>query len=300
MNISSWIRPPVAPLPDSTGNEFARLIVENLPYIERQCRRAVSRDDCGEGGPYAFPAGDASGNETDELLNEVLDHLKADDFRVLRQFQGRSKITTYLTTIISNLVVDLVRKKQGRNRIKERAREMGEVAERLYEAVFRHGYTLSEAHCFLETTWGITSGHAELGLMLDRMRGRLATVGPDPAPDSWPHRGFESVGETGVEIIVPDPARPADELLAEHQRERHCRQILDSVLAELSGEDRMLLILRFPSDENDEPKGNREIAQLLDLSEKAVDNRVRRILNRCRETLLKKGLSLSDLIDAGK
>lgn len=277
VNILSWIQPATAPLPVSAGgNDYARLIVENLPYLEKQCRRAVSRCADGAGAGYGgdfSPGGASCDNEADELLNELLDHLKADDFRVLRQFKGKAKLTTYLTTIIANLVVDLVRKKKGRSRVRERAREMGEVAERLYDAVYRRGHSLGEAHGFLEATWGITAGHAELSVMLERMRGREAHL--DGAGECWPCAGKEIVTEEGIEIAIPDPARSAEQMLADDHRERLSRRVL-------------------------EQRGNREIAGILGLSEKAVDNRIRRMLARCRETILRQGLSLDDLIGAGK
>jgi RNA polymerase sigma factor (sigma-70 family) len=239
-------------------------------------------------------------NEADETLNEVLEHLKADDFRVLRKFQGKAKLTTYLTTIISNLAINRVRKRNGRSRAKERAMNMGDVAERLYEAVYGRGYSLGEAHGFLNFTWGIAASYAELGVMLDRMRGRDDVHHQSGTGECWPPMGKEVVTGEGIEIVIPDPSRSADEVLADDQRERFSRRVLDGVLEELSGEERVILTLRFPIDDCESPKANREIAEMLDLTEKAVDNRVRRILNRCRQMILSQGLSLGDLIDVGK
>jgi RNA polymerase sigma factor (sigma-70 family) len=230
----------------------------------------------------------------------VLDHLKADDYRVLRQFQGKAKLTTYLTTAVSNLVIDLVRKKKGRSRAKERAQEMGEVAAHLYDAVYCRGYSLGEAQCFLQATWGITASHAELGIMLERIRGRETYQTPAEICEVWPHTGKEIVTKEGLEISIADPARSAEQMLADDQRERSARRVLEAVLEELSGEERLILSLRFPKDDFEEPKANREIAQMLHLTEKAVDNRIRRILKHCRQMILEQGLSLSDLIDAGK
>ena len=304
MNIFSRTQPAKTPVPASAvGNDYARLIVENLPYIEKQCRRSVSfNGDSGGFGSGTNFSQDcaASDNEADELLNEALDHLRSDDFRVLRQYQGKAKLTTYLTTIISNLLIDLVRKKKGRSRVKERAREMGEVAERLYEAVYGRGYSLGEAHGFLQTTWGITASHAELGAMLEAMRGRESFLAPADAGACWPYTGTEIATEDGIELVVTDPAHSAERMLADDQRERSTRRLLDTVLGELSGEDRLILSLRFPSDDTEEPRTNREIAEMLNLTEKAVDNRVRRALNRCRQMILGQGLSLNDLIDTGK
>ena len=63
-----------------------------------------------------------------------------------------------------------------------------------------------------------------------------------------------------------------------------------------TGEERFILRLRFPATDDVEPLPVREIAALLGQTDKAVDNRLRRILLRCRETLLRQGLFLDDLI----
>jgi DNA-directed RNA polymerase specialized sigma24 family protein len=93
--------------------DYARLIVDHLPYIEKQCRRAAE-------SPGNYRSDADVDNEADHLLTEVLDHLKADDFKVLRDFRGSSKLTTYLTAVISNLVVDIIRTRKGRSRAGER------------------------------------------------------------------------------------------------------------------------------------------------------------------------------------
>lgn len=239
-------------------------------------------------------------NRVDELFNQVLDHLKEDNYRVLRKFKGKSKLTTYLSTIIANLVVDLIRKKNGRSRMKQRAAEMGDIAECLYDAIYVRGYSIGEAQDFLRSTWDIAVGQEELRVMLEKMRGRENPLRLKACDDCWPHAGIEVKTEQGLEVVVPDPARSSEERLIDVQRKILCREVLDKVLMELNGEERFILALRFPVSEGKKPMGNREIAEMLGVTEKAVDNRIRRILVRCREMLLKQGLSLDDLIDAGK
>ena len=120
------------PQPPNEATDYARLIVDHLPYIEKQCRRAAESP-----GSYRF--GSDVDNEADYLLTEVIDHLKADDFKVLRDFRGDAKITTYLTSVISNFVVDIIRTRKGRSRAGERAKELGPVAEQLHKLVYGLG-----------------------------------------------------------------------------------------------------------------------------------------------------------------
>lgn len=283
--------------------DHSRLIVENLTYIERQCRRAVAGKGPADGefaAPSLLPRSDglSQENEADELLNEVLDRLKADDFKALREFRGKAKLTTYITTIISNLVVDLVRQKKGRSRARERAQEMGEVGCRLYDLVFGRGCSVTEAQGHLEIVYGILEPLESLQLMLGRMRGREKAFawGGEPG-SSWLAPGKEITDDDTTEIVVADPAHNAEELLISGQKEATVRRALAEVVADLSGEERLMIRMRFPGDEEEEPKSPREIASILGLSEKAVDARIRRALARMREVLIGRGLSLDDFID---
>jgi len=278
----------------------ARLITENLAFIERQCRRAVLQSTAGAGGGPACSSGVGGldvENQTDELLNEVLDRLRADDFKALRDFKGKAKLTTYLTTIVANLVIDLVRRKKGRSRARERAVEMGELAERLYELVYARGCSVDQAHSHLEIEHGIREPLENLQEMLDRMRGRgerpqmLLAADPEAV---WLVPGRKMTADDEAEVIVADPRKNAEAALIEGQKEARARQAVSGLLGGLSGEERFLIRLRFPADDS-EPKCFKEIGGLLGATESSVDARIRRILVRFRETLLRQGLSLRDL-----
>ena len=271
--------------------DYARLIVDHLPYIEKQCRRAA--DSPGRGRSEVD-----IDNESDLLLTEVLGHLKADGYKVLRNFRGSAKLTTYLTTVISNLVIDSIRARKGRSRASERAKNLGSVAEILYKLVYELGYTLSDAHGHLVLSHVITESEDDLRFMLDRIRGRDGVTHAGTA--SWPCLGREVTVDGEIEVIVPDPAKGADELLIDNQRNRNREQAVAAMLEGLSGEERFMLRLRFPAIENETTKSIREIAALTGQTEKSVDSRLRRILLRCRETLLSRGFSLDDLICVGE
>jgi RNA polymerase sigma factor (sigma-70 family) len=267
-------------------SDYSRLIVDHLPNIEKQCRKAA-----------VSPGNSCSDieidNEADHLLTEVLDHLKANDYKVLRDFRGNSKLTTYLTAVISNLVIDLVRKRKGRSRARERAKDLGPVAYKLYELVYGRGYSLANAHGHLVLSHGISESEDDLRTMLDRIGG--SNVVARAGTSDWPYQGLEVLAGDEIELVVPDPAKSAEDILIGTQRDSHREQAISVILEGLSGEERFMLRLRYPATE-EEPRSVREIAIMLAQSEKAVDNRLRRILMRCRETLLSCGLSLDDLI----
>ncbi len=279
------------PQPPNEATDYARLIVDHLPYIEKQCRRAAE-------SPGSYRSDADVDNEADHLLTEVIDHLKADDFKVLRDFRGDAKITTYLTSVISNLVVDIIRTRKGRSRAGERAKELGPVVEQLHKLIYGLGFTLADSHGYLVASHGISESEDELRDMLHQIRGRDGIT--HAATASWPHQGREVLVDNEIEVIVPDPAKGADELLIDNQREQKSSLVVGALLEGLSGEERFILRLRFPATENEATKSIREIAVLTGQTEKSVDNRLRRILMRCRETLLSRGLSLDDLICVGE
>lgn len=294
---SSSSEDPPSSLPPEEG-VYARLITENLAFMEKQCRRAVQQATCAAGDAIAgFADGFDLENQADELLNELLDRLRADRFKALREFKGKAKLTTYLTTIVANLIIDLVRQKKGRSRARERAREMGEVAERLYDLVYARGCTLDQAHSHLETNHGIRTPLENLQGMLDRMRGReraQMVVAADPEA-AWLVPGRRVTVDDAVEVVVADPRKDAEALMIEVQREMRAGRAVSGLLEELSGEERVLLRLRFPADDS-EPKSFREIGKLLGATQSSVDAKIRRILLRFRETLLRQGLGPGDFL----
>jgi len=87
------------------------LITKNIKFINRQCLNTVKI----KSGSFLKSSFDVE-NEADRLFNTVLDKLSDDDFGILRRFEGRSKITTYLTTIIARTAVDMIRSRAGRER----------------------------------------------------------------------------------------------------------------------------------------------------------------------------------------
>jgi RNA polymerase sigma factor (sigma-70 family) len=277
-------------------SDYARLLIDNLPYIENQCRRAVAlrSERGGSLAGYRTMSLQECDLDADELFNDVLDRLVANDFKALKDFQGKAKLTTYISTVIANLVVDIVRSKKGRSRARERAREMGPVAEQLYELVMGRGYSLADAFAHLQLSCGYAGSLEALEEMLQRMRGR-EQQGVAADPQGWPAVGREVRTDAGTDLVVPDPAMNPEEALSERQRGSRVAGALEETLSALDGEERLLLRMRYPAGEDEQPLSVAVIAQRLGLTAKAVDNRLRRILQRCRETMLRRGVGIDDL-----
>jgi RNA polymerase sigma factor (sigma-70 family) len=216
-----------------------------------------------------------AGVDADTLFNEVLDRLKADSYKVLRDFENRSKLTTYITTIIAHLVIDIKRKIDGRNRIKERAKALGPTGEKLYDLVFIKGYPAPEAYDSLQTTEKIKETFDEFQMIVEKIRGHQTS-----APQQQP--------------ITKNT--PEQDLISK-QREELTKKVLNETLSELSNEERLLIRMKFPLSDDEEPKSLSEIGKMLHTTEKAVDSRIRRILTKLKEKMLRHGLSFDDFID---
>ncbi len=94
---------------------FRDIVNKNIKFINRQCLNTVKI----KSGIFLKSSFDRE-NEADSLFNRVLDKLSENDFGILRRFEGRSKITTYLTTIIARTAVDMIRERAGRERTSEK------------------------------------------------------------------------------------------------------------------------------------------------------------------------------------
>lgn len=288
-------------MPINEGEDYyQKLIVDNLTFIEKQCAKAcaiykrkvssisTSAKDSSEIETQSIHVFFADEIDPDTLVNDVIDRLKADNYKVLREFRGRSELTTYIGTIISNLVVDLIRKQKGRSRAKDRARAIGPIGDRVYELVFEKGYPVEGAYEFLKENHRVTETIDEIKTMVDRIRGRKTWPGPTGPIEKEGH-DIKSKLVTG-----DDPEKE----LARKQEDELAKNVLNQILSQLNNEEKFIIRMRFPLSENEDAKDLSEIAGILNISEKAVDSRIRRILAKCKEEMLRNGLGITDFTDA--
>ncbi len=281
-------RSPSPPPPDN-GNRYLQMVFEHYNFIYSQCRNVVFKHNQKSRGEIEQE------NEADELLLDVLEHLIKDDYKALREFKGTAKLSTYLTTIISHVHVDRDRSKKGRDRSQDRAEQMGETAELLYE-MDKRGFALHEAHSELAETYGIREPMKRLEEMLNRIRGRVKVVTAQGDGDRFWVPAKEVVTDQGIEIVQADPADSPEEQLSSSQLRNKRQLVIQALLETLDGEERSIIAIRYPLDEDEIPQSVREIASMLRRTEKAVDNQRRRILKEFKEMLLKRGVALDDLL----
>ena len=267
---------------------YQDIINEHFQFIEKQCFKAV-RLKLGD----RISPGNALNieNEALELSNRVLDTLRQNNYRVLKEFKGNAQLTTYLTAIISRQAVDLIRKKLGRGREKERAKELGDTGLILYQRVIKDGYSPQEVFDQLRNKAGGPGSLEELEAMLRKIKGR--NPGGDCNDSSVVKNGTSIAGE---EYVIPDTQNDPQAIFMEKQRNREIDEAIQGIIAQLSGEERMLLHMRFPFPGDEKPKSVEQIAAVLGITSKAVYKRIARLIKKCRAQLHRQGVTVNELL----
>ncbi len=269
------------------------LLNEHIRFIEIQCRK-ITRQNYSTISSH--PGDDITiENEILELNNNVLDKLGENDFKVLKQFKGNARLSTYLTAVIANQAVDMIRRKKGRKREKERAGKFGDLGEKIYKLVFEEGLNTSAAYTALKSTFSISGALEEVEAIVEKIRGKgKPAVGNTPAQNGLAVKdGFQD-SETG-EFIIADTGKTPEDLIIDAQRDEKLKEIIPGMISRLKGEERLILRMRFPVQPDEEPKEIDQIAQLLGLTKKAVYNRLSRVLKKCRDLIIGSGINYHDL-----
>jgi RNA polymerase sigma factor for flagellar operon FliA len=162
-----------------------RLFLEKLNTIDRIVRAVVER--------HRLPRQDR-----DDFSSHVRLRLIEHDYRILRAFQGRSSLHTYLTAVITRLFLDYQNQRWGRWRPSEMAVRLGPEAVLLERLVTRDEYTVDEAIRILGTRPEVTIGERDLRAIWERLPRRRRSreaEGPAAEPASRAGRSEDEVAE---------------------------------------------------------------------------------------------------------
>lgn len=191
-------------------------------------------------------------------------------YDILSRFEGRSSLRTYLTVVVSRMLLDWRNSKYGKWRPSKVAVSLGEHAVDLERLMSRDGYTTDEAAEALRMKRTAPS--------LPALR-RLAEQLP-----ARPRRRMVS-DEPLRDAAAPPFADPI-ELEDRSRAERRVRAALAGALRQLSPEDRWLIQARYV---RHQPV--RTAAEALRTDPKALYRRYERILRRMRELLTAAGVT---------
>lgn len=215
--------------------------------------------------------------EAEEFGGLVRLKLVENDYDVLRRFQGRSSLRTYLTTVIERLYLDFRIRAWGKWRPSVEARRAGPVGIRLEALLVRDGLSFEQAFETLTTNHGVEASRDELYQISVKLPSRA---------------GRRFVGEEAIVDKKADGPDPEANVLRGEQGSiaSRVRQVLARVLEGQTGQDRLVLKMRFEDDFS-----VADIARALRLDQKALYRRLARLLGQLREGLEEAGVRAGEV-----
>ena len=112
--------------------DYQRLLIDHLDLIDKIVRSAGRRRHLSAG-------------EREDFAGFVKLRLVEDNYAILRKFQSRSTLWTYLAAVIERMSLDFCAEKWGRWRPSAMAERLGPAAVVLERLVTRDGHTVEEA-----------------------------------------------------------------------------------------------------------------------------------------------------------
>lgn len=217
-------------------------------------------------------------DRADDLASQIRLKLVDNDFAVLRQFQGRSSIRTYLITVAERVLLDWRTREWGKWRPCQEARRLGALAIDLDRLLSRDGVPFDEA---AETL--LTQGRAKSRAEIDEIRPKLAA-----------RTGRWMVTSEVLEHMPAQTAAP-DERVVNAERATQVSKAgraLSDALRRLPPEDQLILRLRFQDGFT-----VARIAELLGEAQKPLYRRFERLFARLREAMSDLGVTEEDVSD---
>ena len=214
--------------------------------------------------------------DADDFSSYTFLKLIEDDYSVLRNFQGRSSLRTYLTIVVHRLFLDFRVQKWGKWRPTAEARRLGETAIELDRLLSRDGQTVENAVEILHAKLGGSFTREALGALADRLPRRQRL-------------GFENIEEFGW--ISVDGGIEEGLQNQEHEvTSKRVGKALAEALEGLPAEDRLILKMRYEDEFT-----VREIAASLHLEPRSLYSRFDKCHRRLRSVLEASGISWSEV-----
>ena len=208
--------------------------------------------------------------EREDFAGFVRLRLIEDDYAVLRKFQHRSSLRTYLVAVIERMSLDFHVERWGRWRPSAVADRLGPVAVLLERLVTREGYTLNEAIEIVQTSHASELSPRELRDIWAQLPARIKTT----------EVGEEAAAAVPSTQTAESSVEDAERLVNVERLER----TLQLAFATIPAQDRVLVALRY-----DQELSIVEIARLTGSSVPTLHRRLDRTIKDLRRALTASG-----------
>lgn len=222
-----------------------------------------------------------SAEDAEEFRSQAFVKLIENDYDVLRRFEQRSSLRTYLAVVLQRVYLDFRNGQWGRWRPSAEARRLGRTAVALECLVVRDSLSVDEAIQVLAVSGGTSESPDELREMAARFPSRLdRRTETEDALDGLPDRG-----------LLPDDQAAARDM---SERASRTKETLDRAIATLSTRDQLLIKLCFW-----DRLTVAEVARMCEWEQKPLYRRLQAALTTLRAYLEAEGLAgeASELLD---
>jgi len=254
-----------------------QLYLAQLETIKRLAAYACRR--------YGF-----SREEVEDFTQHVLAKIWTGDCAVLRKYQGRSSLSTYLAIVVNSALKDYVNSLWGKWRPSAAANRLGQLAIDLETLLVRDRKSFDEA-CQTLRSRGVTATDAGLSEIAARLPPRSPRR-PDGSYEGEAGTGDGDLSRSaalgGREPVAPESADDGIRLSERQRRWQQAMRGLGVAIGALPAEDRVIAKML----------GEFQvvvIAARLGLDQKALYRRKNKILKTLREALERDGFSAADL-----
>ena len=217
-----------------------------------------------------------SATDADEFKSDVRLHFIERNYEVLRKFEGRCALTTYINVVVQRVFLDWRNRMWGRWRPSTEAKRLGPTAILIERLVARDGWSLDQA---IETLR--TNHQLELDKALTAFCNTLSA-----------RASRRMVSEDDAEDVVhPGPA--ADDNIVKAERDFLAKRVLaalDRARQGLPPMDRLILKMRF-----DDGVAVSDIARTLHLEQRPLYRTIDDLKKTIREAMLADGISRADI-----
>ena len=245
--------------------DYQRLLLDHLDLVDQIVRTTGRRRHL-------------SATEREDFASFVRLRLVEDDYAILRKFQNRSTLWTYLAAVIERMSLDFCAEKWGRWRPSAMAERLGPIAVTLERLVTRDSHTIEEAMEIVRTNHGVGKGYAELRRIWDQLpvRVRTSEVGEEAAATVS--------GSDTSEITVEESDR--------QKNIERLQRALAAAFEQIAAQDRVVIALRF-----DQDLSMVEIAKLTGSSVPTLHRRLDKSVKQLRLALTSEGFDPREIAE---